>query len=122
MLTKFGIFTRKLRLDHAELLKDMAEKLDVSSSFLSAVENGKKKIPSQWIEKIADEYSLTKEQIRDFEFAVIETQETMDINMENLSQEKKELAFTFARQIDNFDDETVKKIREIFNVTGGVNG
>jgi transcriptional regulator with XRE-family HTH domain len=45
MLTQLGIFLRKLRLDRGEILKDMAIKLNVSSSFLSAVENGKKRIP-----------------------------------------------------------------------------
>lgn len=38
MVTAFGKFLRILR----EILKDMAEKLNVTSSFLSAVENGKK--------------------------------------------------------------------------------
>ena len=42
MLTSLGKFLRKLRIDNNELLKDMAQKLNVSVSFLSAVENGKK--------------------------------------------------------------------------------
>ena len=43
MSTTLGAFLRKLRLQHGEKLKDMAENLNVSSAFLSAVENGKKK-------------------------------------------------------------------------------
>ena len=43
MLTSIGRFLRKLRIDHGEILKDMADALGVSSAFLSAVENGKKK-------------------------------------------------------------------------------
>lgn len=43
MITPIGKFLRKLRIDTGEILKDMAEKLHVSPSFLSAVENGKKK-------------------------------------------------------------------------------
>ena len=42
MLTSFGKFCRKLRINNGELLYDMAEKLDVSSAFLSKVENGKR--------------------------------------------------------------------------------
>ena len=41
MLTSLGIFLRKLRLEQREVLKYMADKLGVSASFLSAVENGK---------------------------------------------------------------------------------
>ena len=43
MITAFGKFLRILRMDNGEILKTMAEKLEVTSSFLSAVENGKKK-------------------------------------------------------------------------------
>ena len=46
MLTALGRFLRKIRIDRNELLKDMADKLEVSASFLSAVENGKKSMPS----------------------------------------------------------------------------
>jgi len=45
MITEYGKFLRKLRIDQGQILKTMAEKLGVSSAFLSAVENGKKKIP-----------------------------------------------------------------------------
>lgn len=49
MLTSVGRFLRTLRIDHGEILKDMADVLGVSSAFLSAVENGKKKMPEGWI-------------------------------------------------------------------------
>ena len=61
MLTRVGIFLRKLRLDSGEIMKDMATKLDVSSSFLSAVENGKKKMPESWYDTIVNLYNLDKE-------------------------------------------------------------
>ena len=44
MLTEFGKALRRIRLDNDELLKDMADKLKVSSAYLSAVENGKKNL------------------------------------------------------------------------------
>ncbi|KHF28295.1 Helix-turn-helix domain protein [Anoxybacillus sp. BCO1] len=51
MLTEFGRFCRKLRIDNGELLKHMADKLGVTSSYLSAVENGKRNVPQDWVEK-----------------------------------------------------------------------
>ena len=60
-ITKFGEYTRDLRIEEEENLRDMAEKLGVSSAFLSAVENGNKKIPKDWLEKISDIYNLTLE-------------------------------------------------------------
>lgn len=42
MLTAFGKEVRKIRLDRGELLKTMADSLGVKSSYLSAIEHGKK--------------------------------------------------------------------------------
>lgn len=63
MITEYGKFLRKLRIDQGQILKTMAEKLGVSSAFLSAVENGKKKIPKTWEEKLVKEYKLDGEQL-----------------------------------------------------------
>ena len=37
MLTKFGKELRKIRIEHDEILKDMADKLNVTAAYLSAV-------------------------------------------------------------------------------------
>lgn len=57
-LTEFGKFLRKLRIDNGELLKDMAIKLNVTPSFLSMVETGRRNIPKKWGEEIEKIYSL----------------------------------------------------------------
>jgi transcriptional regulator with XRE-family HTH domain len=46
MLTEFGQYLRKIRIDCGDLLKDMADKLGVTSSYLSAVETGKRNVPA----------------------------------------------------------------------------
>ena len=58
-LTKFGKFTRKLRIDRGELLKDMAEKLNCKPSFLSNVELGRRKVPAAWRSIILVKYKLS---------------------------------------------------------------
>ena len=60
--TKFGEFVRVLRIKHHEVMGDMAEMLGTSLPFLSAVENGKKNVPAEWIEKITVHYNLTKQE------------------------------------------------------------
>ena len=52
MVNSFGKFCRRLRIDRGELLADMANRLGVSSAFLSKVENGGKKPPSWMTEKL----------------------------------------------------------------------
>ena len=61
MLTKFGKELRKIRIEHDEILKDMADKLNVTAAYLSAVENGNRKMPDSWINIITEEYNLSSE-------------------------------------------------------------
>ncbi len=110
MSTILGVFLRKLRLQHGEKLKDMAENLNVSSAFLSAVENGKKKMPDSWYDKLTDLYNLSTKQQDDLQSAVIESGETVELNIKNISSGNRELAICFARHFDSLDEETSKKI------------
>jgi len=43
MITEFGRILRNIRMDCNELLKDMADKLNITSSYLSAIEHGKER-------------------------------------------------------------------------------
>lgn len=113
MLTSIGKFLRKLRIDNGEILKDMADALGVSSAFLSAVENGKKKMPESWIEKLKAIYSFTSEQTEELQKAIIDTNDMVEIHLQNASTENRTLAISFAREFDSLDDETSKKILEV---------
>ena len=62
MLTPFGKYCRKLRVDHDHILKDMSDALNVSVSYLSSVEHGKRPVPSSWERMISDAYDLSEEQ------------------------------------------------------------
>ena len=113
MLTSIGRFLRKLRIDNGEILKDMAEALEVSSAFLSAVENGKKKMPEGWIEKLKSIYSFTAEQSEELQAAVINTNDAVELNLKNATPGNRALAILFAREFGSIDDETSRKLFEI---------
>lgn len=57
--TSFGEFVRILRVKHHQVMGDMAEALGTSLPFLSAVENGKKNVPSDWMSRLAGMYKLS---------------------------------------------------------------
>lgn len=118
MLTGIGKFLRKLRIDNEEILKDMADALGVSSAFLSAVENGKKKMPDSWIEKLKDIYSFSPEQADELQKAIIDTNDMVEINLHNANDNNKTLAISFAREFNSLDEETSKKILEILKRHG----
>lgn len=113
MLTSIGRFLRKLRIDRGEIMKDMAEKLDVTISFLSAVENGKKHMPAAWNGKICTLYDLSEEQKCEFTTAIAETEDAIEINLVGANLGRRELAVLFARRFNNIDDAQVEAIRKI---------
>lgn len=118
MLTQLGIFLRKLRLDHGEIMKEMAEKLDVSSSFLSAVENGKKKMPDSWYEIIVNLYCLDQEQQDELIKSIEESQKSIEINLKDLNSKKRNLVFSFARELNNLNEEEVDKMNYFLKKDG----
>ena len=120
MLTSLGKFLRKLRIDQGEILKDMADKLGVTVSFLSAVENGKKKMPSTWSSKICALYDLDSDLRRDFTTAIAETEDSIEMNLVGASIGRRELAVSFARKFSDIDENQAEAIRRILH--GGKTG
>ena len=113
MLTSLGRFLRKLRIDEGEILKDMAEKLEVTVSFLSAVENGKKHMPSSWNGKICSLYNLSKAQMEEFTIAIAETESAIEMDFAGTNLRNRELAVSFARKFSDIDESQAKEIRKI---------
>lgn len=113
MLTSLGIFLRKLRLEQGEVLKDMADKLGVTVSFLSAVENGKKRMPSSWNNKLCRIYSLDTNAQESLTTAIADAEESIELSFSGIANQNKEIAVSFARKFSEFDDEELEKIRQI---------
>lgn len=117
MLTDFGRFLRKIRIDCGEILKDMAEKLNVSAAYLSAVEMGKRNIPEQWINKISDLYNLSEEEKKDLSISADNSAKSITLRLDDISNSQKETAILFAREFENIDDETLDKIKKLLKNT-----
>ncbi len=115
MITSIGVFLRKLRLRNGEILKNMADKLKVSSAFLSAVENGKKKMPESWYERLTALYNLNDEQYNEMVHAALDSADTVEINIQNASPRSRQLAISLARQFETLDDDTSQQIFNILN-------
>lgn len=115
MVTKFGKFCRNIRMDHGDLLYDMARKLGVSSAFLSRVENGKAKPPMEWKKIIVSEYQLNTEQELELEKYMSEARENV-IRIDSLSQEDKDMMFAFARQLDGLGKDERDKWRKLLKM------
>lgn len=113
MVTEFGKYLRKLRVDRNEVLKDMALKLKVSPSFLSAVEIGKKKIPAGFIERIATLYNLPEEERGALEDIEKDSVPSVKINLLGSGSTQRKVALTFARCFGTLSDGTAQQIINI---------
>ena len=58
--TKYGEFMRILRIKAHEVMGDTAKLLNVRLPFVSAVENGKRNVPAEWVPILIEHYQLTK--------------------------------------------------------------
>lgn len=111
--TPFGEFVRILRIKHHQVMGDMAKILGTSTPFLSAVENGKKNVPAEWIKRLTDHYGLSPEERSQLETSVEESRLQYKIIPGNASTTQRRAALQFARSFDDMDDETALKILEL---------
>lgn len=111
--TRFGEFVRILRIKHHELMGDMARLLKVSTPFLSAVENGKKKVPKEWATIITDHYQLNDREKQELEEAIEESVTQMKVSLKNAGSVQRQAAVQFARSFDGMDEETAKRIMKL---------
>ena len=113
MLTDFGKVCRIIRLDSNENLGDMAEKLSMKSSFLSAIENGKKNIPKTLCMEIRELYNLSEEMYTKLTEAAEVSKTQIKIQMTELESDDRNLVFSFARKFGNLKKEEKDKIMQI---------
>lgn len=111
-LTPLGRFLRKLRIDRNELLKTMADKLDVSSAFLSAVEMGRKHMPATWEQTLVEDYRLDAGQTAELSNAIAESAKSVRLDLTNISADSRRTVLAFARKIQEVDEADLERIAE----------
>lgn len=114
-MNEFGKFTRKLRIDRGEILKDMAKKLNVSAAYLSAAEIGKRKIPEEWIYNLSKLYDLTLSQINELKQAYVQSCDELKLNMKEANLKQKNLAINFAEGFARLDEEEIDELLKILS-------
>lgn len=113
MISKFGEFIRTIRKRQNDSLRDMAKKMDISATFLSAMEVGRKNIPISYVDKITEVYSLTNEEKEQLLDAVQETNNRVSLELSQMNENQKEVTLVFARKIQNADEGLIEKLRKV---------
>lgn len=118
MVTIFGKFLRKLRIERDMVLKDMAKILDVSSAYLSSIELGKRAIPSSFLNKLISEFKISPSEAIDVE-KMIASSQPLKIKVDNVDERSKETILAFARNFNNLNDEDKDLIQKIMEKNNG---
>jgi len=101
--TKFGQALRRIRFERNESMKDMANKLGISIAFLSAVELGNKKPPSNLIERLVNSYNLNdvdRSQLENLQSISYDSIQ-IKVPIAEFSPHQQDLAVGFARSNPN---------------------
>lgn len=114
MVTEYGKILRKIRIDRGEILGDMADNLEISSSYLSSIETGSRNVPQNFTDLISEKYGLNKQIINKLRKAEVDNIKEIKLPFnDKISNMRKETAVIFARTFNNIDDGDMEKIRAI---------
>jgi len=113
MVTEFGKILRMYRIQHGLILKDMADALDIPSSYLSAMEMGRKSVSNDFLQRLFNIYRFTSVEQQELKIAAAKSADQYKLSTKNVDSTHKELAFSFARKFEELDEETVTKILEL---------
>lgn len=113
-ITNFGKAVRKARIDATVTLASMAADLQTTPSFLSALEMGRKKIPTDWIQKIEMYFSHRGVSVRLGELADVANK---TVSIDGLSPAQQMLVAGFARV--NLNEREIEKFTQLLAVKKG---
>ena len=113
MITELGKELRKIRIDREERLLDMAERLEKSAAFISAVEIGKKSPPSGFEESVIKAYSLASDFAEKIRQAADRARKAF--LLEPNTDLGKDTAGLLARRMNSLSEDQLKNIQEILS-------
>ena len=113
MITEFGKILRVIRVNRGINAREMSAVLNISPSYLSSIENGKRSIPDSLLVTLLSKYNLTELEIDQLNNAVKDTRE-VKLDITELPDNKRRLVLALAQ--DDLDDE---KIDYIIKITKG---
>ena len=111
MSTQLGEMLRLIRIKTGDSMRQMAEKLGLSSSYLSAIENGKRNVPKDFDSVVEAHYELTSQQVKDLKEAIALTSESVKVDLTDLSEKHKKLIYALANE--SLEESTLNQLCEI---------
>lgn len=110
IITPLGKLLRTMRNNNSERLYDMAARLNRPSSFISAIEFGKKAPPKELVDSIIEIYGLDPARAAEVRTAADLSSRSVKLDLQGAGQPARELAHAFARQFNQLEPEKVQKL------------
>lgn len=115
MSTEFGKAVQQLRQLAGLTLFEVAEKMGMSTAFLSAVENGRKRVPDDFVEKLGRAVPSAKVQSNVLESLANQARKQVVLPLPSANRQDADLATVLARKFNNLSDEQKARIRAILD-------
>ena len=110
-LNEIGNFLTSFRNEIGESLRTMAAKLDISATYLSAIENNKRNIPADFLDKFMEVYKVDEDTKKKLEKAILLSSSNLKVDVTNASVAKKELLYSIANS--EIDETTLERLSAI---------
>lgn len=111
MVTEFGKLLRIIRINSGDSSKEMARKLSLSSSYLSAIENGKRNIPADIERRLCNAYTLSDMDREKIRKGMMTSSESLKINLTEFGEKKQRLIFAIIQ--DGVSEETIDRLCDL---------
>lgn len=116
MITTLGKELKKLRIDLGLTLIGMAKAMEMSSSFLSAIETGRKRVPDNFLNTLTSSFGDVQIDKKKYEVLINQARKEVRMSIDASSYEDAALATALARR---FGDLTVEQKKRLLNIVGG---
>ncbi|WP_286694964.1 helix-turn-helix domain-containing protein [Spongiibacter sp. UBA1325] len=113
MNTPYGKEIRKLRIDKGLTLKALADQLGVASSYVSAIEKGRKKLTNPFVENVVKAMCLSTDEEKLIWDAAFQSQSEFTIDVSNSNEQARSAVAMLARNFGSLPAEKLDQIRKL---------
>ena len=113
MVTEFGKYIRKLRVDNTTTLRVMADEIGKSASYLSSVETGKRNITADYFNSVVNYFQLDGNSEQELRHLADISQNEISVPLSNATINQRNSAVAFARKLNTLSSDDLKKIDDI---------
>lgn len=113
MITEFGKYIRKLRIDNTVTLRSMADGMKMSPSYLSSVETGKRNITIKYFNAVVAYFQLTGSKVTELQRLADISRNEIPLSLREANHGQRNTAIVFARRLNTLTNDEVRKLDAI---------